>query len=440
MRPCTRSPSSSRARAPSRPRPSSVAQLGEELGEVAVGRRRGRRRAGAARHAELVVVVEVVGRRDQRDDAREALLPDPDDLLLAAHLAVVGAVAAGPLAHRQPVGDHPGEVAGLDPLGPLALHRGHRRVSCSLSRSSPWLADRCGGDGPWPGRRGPGPSPHPATSPTSPWRPNPRADRPIGRPLGTGRRLAASSTPEEPLAGRADHHREAGGDQLVEVGQQGEVVLDGLAEADAGVDPDLLDPGGDGRLGPVDEEGRAPRRRRRRSGGRPASSGGRPACASPRSRRRAGGGRDRASDGRHVVDQRGAGGDGGLGHRGVAGVDAHPHVRRPAPRSTGTTRRRSSASADRLGARAGSTRRRRRRRRRPRRPAARPWATAASWSSAAPAVGERVGGDVEHPHHQRRAQLGSPPLEEPHGLLAGGGVAAEQPAHRRGDRASRPAC
>ena len=45
------------------------------------------------RDAELVVVVQVVGRRDERDHAGEALLADPDDLLLAADAAVVRAVA-----------------------------------------------------------------------------------------------------------------------------------------------------------------------------------------------------------------------------------------------------------------------------------------------------------------------------------------------------------
>src|SRR3546814_4796412 len=74
---------------------------------------------------ELVVVVEVVRRRDQRDDAGEALLADPDDLLLAPHPPVVRAVAARPLAHGELVLQDPREVAGLDPLGPLALHGHH---------------------------------------------------------------------------------------------------------------------------------------------------------------------------------------------------------------------------------------------------------------------------------------------------------------------------
>src|SRR5205823_12523594 len=72
--------------------------------------------------AELVVGVEVVGRRQQADDAREPLLAHPDDLLLAAHLAVVGAVATDALRHRQLVLDDPEEVARDDPLRPLPFH------------------------------------------------------------------------------------------------------------------------------------------------------------------------------------------------------------------------------------------------------------------------------------------------------------------------------
>ena len=189
---------------------------------------------------------------------------------------------------------------------------------------------------------------------------------------------AASSRPEEPLAAGAHDHRAAGGDQLVEVGEQGQVVLRGLAEADARVDPDLVDPGVAGRPRPARPGSRGPRRPRRRSGGRPASCAGRPACASPPSRRRRG--RHLVQRGGHVVDERGAGGDGRLGHLGVAGVDRDPDVRRPGLAITGSTRRLLLGRVDRLGARAGSTRRRRRPRRPPRPPAGAPWATAAAGS------------------------------------------------------------
>src|SRR4051794_35046669 len=45
---------------------------------------------------------------------------------------------------------------------------------------------------------------------------------------------------QEALARSADHDRPADGDDLVEAAQQLEVVLDGLAEADARVEPDAL--------------------------------------------------------------------------------------------------------------------------------------------------------------------------------------------------------
>src|SRR4029079_1147293 len=58
--------------------------------------------------------------------AAEAVLADPDDLLLASHAAVVLAVAAGALADGELVADDPGEVAGGDAEGPLpAQARGH---------------------------------------------------------------------------------------------------------------------------------------------------------------------------------------------------------------------------------------------------------------------------------------------------------------------------
>src|SRR5581483_11705860 len=74
------------------------------------------------RHPELVVGMEVVGRREERHHPGEALLAQPDDLLLAADLAVVAGVAAGPLRDGDAVLDHPREVARGDAGGPLAPH------------------------------------------------------------------------------------------------------------------------------------------------------------------------------------------------------------------------------------------------------------------------------------------------------------------------------
>src|SRR5262245_15530213 len=86
--------------------------------------------------AQLLVIVEVVGRRDDRNHQAEALLPDPDDLLLAADPAMVGAIAARPLADGQVVLDDPREVPGLDALGPLPLHAAdHDASSSSAART-----------------------------------------------------------------------------------------------------------------------------------------------------------------------------------------------------------------------------------------------------------------------------------------------------------------
>ena len=88
--------------------------------------------------AELVVVVEVVRRLDDRDDAAEAVLADPDDLLLAADPAVVVAVAAGPLADRELVLEDPGEVAGRDAERPPPA----QLVAISSSPWSPYRRSR----------------------------------------------------------------------------------------------------------------------------------------------------------------------------------------------------------------------------------------------------------------------------------------------------------
>ena len=50
----------------------------------------------------------------------------------------------------------------------------------------------------------------------------------------------AEKAPEEALAGGADEHRPPERHELVEPGQQLDVLLDGLAEADAGIQADVL--------------------------------------------------------------------------------------------------------------------------------------------------------------------------------------------------------
>src|SRR5581483_504074 len=97
--------------------------LGQQDGQVAPGHAERDLRVG---EAHLVVGVEVVGGVEERHDHREAVLPQPDDLLHPPHLAVVAGVAPGTLAGRHPVLDDPAEHAGLDAPGPLALERLHR--------------------------------------------------------------------------------------------------------------------------------------------------------------------------------------------------------------------------------------------------------------------------------------------------------------------------
>src|SRR5207302_10783187 len=97
--------------------------VGQEGGQVAAGHPEGDLQVG---QAHLVVGVEVVRRVEERHHHGEAVLPEPDDLLHPAHLAVVAGVAAGPFTGRHPVLDDPAEHSGLDAPGPLALHRLHR--------------------------------------------------------------------------------------------------------------------------------------------------------------------------------------------------------------------------------------------------------------------------------------------------------------------------
>ena len=85
-------------------------------------------RTVARRHAQLFIVVEVVRRRDDRHDAPEPVLADPDDLLLPADAPMVLPVAAGPLADRQLVLEDPREVAGRDAERPSTTQAGRHQL------------------------------------------------------------------------------------------------------------------------------------------------------------------------------------------------------------------------------------------------------------------------------------------------------------------------
>ena len=107
------------------------------------------------------------------------------------------------------------------------------------------------------------------------------ADGNRGRQRPRQRLRVAEDPPQEPLSRGAHDHRTAERGDLAEAGEELEVVLHRLAEADPGVDADLplVDPGRDGDLDPLLQERGHLARRRRRSAGRPASCAARPACA-----------------------------------------------------------------------------------------------------------------------------------------------------------------
>ena len=72
------------------------------------------------RHTQFVIVVQIVGCRDDADQATEMVLPDPDDLLLSTYAPMIVPVAPGPLTHSQPIFEDPCEVPGRDPQSPFS--------------------------------------------------------------------------------------------------------------------------------------------------------------------------------------------------------------------------------------------------------------------------------------------------------------------------------
>ena len=69
---------------------------------------------------ELVIVVQVVRRTDDRDDATKIVFAKPNDLLLATNPTVVDAVATGALTNSELVFNNPCEIARGDPERPLS--------------------------------------------------------------------------------------------------------------------------------------------------------------------------------------------------------------------------------------------------------------------------------------------------------------------------------
>ncbi len=90
--------------------------------------------------AQLVVVVQVVRRRDDADDAAEAVLAQPDDLFLTADATMVLPVAAGALAHGELVFHDPREVARRDAQRPLPAQPGRH---CAFLHESNYEMLRC---------------------------------------------------------------------------------------------------------------------------------------------------------------------------------------------------------------------------------------------------------------------------------------------------------
>ena len=361
------------------------------------------------RDTQLVVVVEVVRRRDERDHAGEPLLADPDDLLLAPDAAMVGAVAAGTLAHGELVLDDPVEVPGRMPWAHLPfIATGLMLPRLSLLGR----LDRHRGPGPCaaPCGHGPGGGGQRGLAAGSPTgggdRGRPRPVVPDRLAACGPRRRIGQQPPEEALAAGA---RPAPGqperDELVEVAQQGQVVRQGLAEADARDRP-------------------RPRRRPAR-GLRPPARPGRRGPRPPR--RRSGVALHRLRGALHVHRHPADAELGGhLGHSeadtsltrvapaataaratsGLTRVDRDPHRAAASASTTGTHPAQLLVAGSTGSAPAGSTRRRRRRCRRPRRSARRPWATRGVGVEEAAAVAERVGRDVDDAHHQRAHDSG----------------------------------
>ena len=86
--------------------------------------------------AQLVVGVQVVRRRQQRHDPREALPPQPEDLLVTPHFSVIAGVAAGTFADRQMPLDYPSEEPGRYALCPLTFHPAPPHVAGAAGRAA----------------------------------------------------------------------------------------------------------------------------------------------------------------------------------------------------------------------------------------------------------------------------------------------------------------
>ena len=319
------------------------------------------------------------------------LRPQPEDLLLAPHPAVVRRVAAGPLADREAVLDDPVEVAGDDAGRPAPSHAALRHARAAA------VARRAG-----PPRRSPATSwtrtiAAPRASPRPPWRASPRS-APTGpecrrarRPRRGGRGSSCgSSRPARAAASR----RAAGSARAAARGCARRV----LPKPMPGIDVDLLDAGGRARSARSARNAGHLARRRRRSAGSICMSAGVPRmCIATKPAPACGG--DRAEAGRDVVDERRARPRWRPPRRrGLRRVDRDPHLAgerraRPARHARSSSRR-----VDRRGPGAGRLA-----------PDVddvcaladhlMPAGYRGLGVQVAATIEERVGGDIQHSHH-----------------------------------------
>src|SRR5439155_3591664 len=75
---------------------------------------------------------------EQRDDVREAVDIEPDELLLPPHLAVVAGEPTWALTRAEAILDDPREVPRLQPLGPAPSQtaRRHAAIPSGVARSN----------------------------------------------------------------------------------------------------------------------------------------------------------------------------------------------------------------------------------------------------------------------------------------------------------------
>ena len=268
---------------------------------------------------------------------------------------MVGREAAWPLAHGQMVPDDPREVSGRDPGSPLSLHAAgpYSRATCTVAATSCTRT---------------------IATPETMAAAAVASDPSIRSPTGVGVDApCCRQHPEKPLATGADHHPGAAGgiggaDQLGQVGEKRQVVRRRLAESDPGIDPDLAQPRTPRLCRPLQQEGT--HLCHDVGVARVVLHGARLALHVHRDPTRPAGASDLPEGGRDVVDQRRPGGECGLRHLGLDGVDRDPNtsrLRRGRQRlDHGHHARQLDVAPGRARHRAETTRRPRRRHRRPR--------------------------------------------------------------------------